>query len=243
MSEKKEDTLVSLSGSPIYRHGQASAWEAPQGEESVEQIGSHIDEHLGRTETVFHEIISDAVHIDVHFVKPSDKSPVVRLVTSGMSDRPMTTPSGVDVPRYAELLISLPPHWKLDQESLKDEAWYWPIRLLKVLARLPHKHSTWLGWGHTVPNGDPPEPYSTDSGLSGAILLPSVTVPDGFHTLVISPQKTITFYAVVPLYAPEMTLKLRSGSDALLKKLGSGNVNDIVNPARRDVTRKRFGIF
>ena len=37
----------------------------------------------------------------------------------------------------AELAIALPADWKLDQESMKDEKWYWPIRLLKSLARLP----------------------------------------------------------------------------------------------------------
>ncbi|MFQ8729788.1 MAG: suppressor of fused domain protein [Enterocloster bolteae] len=24
---------------------------------------------------------------------------------------------------------------------------YWPIRLIKYLARFPHEYSTWLGWG------------------------------------------------------------------------------------------------
>lgn len=37
----------------------------------------------------------------------------------------------------AELLIALPPDWKLDHDSLQKEAWYWPVRLLKALARLP----------------------------------------------------------------------------------------------------------
>ena len=50
----------------------------------------------------------------------------------------------------AELAIALPPDWKLDEESLKDERWYWPIGLLKVLARLPISNDTWLGFGHTM---------------------------------------------------------------------------------------------
>ena len=50
----------------------------------------------------------------------------------------------------AELAIALPSDWKLDEESLKDERWCWPIGLLKVLARLPIASDTWLGWGHTM---------------------------------------------------------------------------------------------
>ncbi len=66
-SEKAAD-LVSLSGSPIYRHGDTSPWAAPSGEEFIQEISAHIEKHLGAVETVFHEIVSDAVHVDVHFV-------------------------------------------------------------------------------------------------------------------------------------------------------------------------------
>ena len=52
----------------------------------------------------------------------------------------------------AELVIALPADWKLNQESMQDERWYWPIRLLKALARLPIYNDTWLAWGHTMDN-------------------------------------------------------------------------------------------
>ena len=29
---------------------------------------------------------------------------------------------------------------------------FWPIQMLKFLARFPHEYKTWLGWGHTIPN-------------------------------------------------------------------------------------------
>lgn len=94
--EKTAD-VVSLSGSPIYRHGEPTPWGAPQGEEFIQEISAHIEKHLGPVETVFHEVVSDTVHIDVHIVKPTVKFPFVRLVTSGMSDLPMTTPDDVRV--------------------------------------------------------------------------------------------------------------------------------------------------
>ena len=72
----KSAEVVSLSGSPIYRHGQPSGWEAPAGEEFLEDISAHIEAHLGLVKSVFHEIISDAVHIDVHFIRPTAVYPV-----------------------------------------------------------------------------------------------------------------------------------------------------------------------
>ena len=107
------------------------------------------------------------------------------------------TPPDADVPRYAELMITLPPDWKLDKESFEDERWYWPVRLIKTLARLPHKYGTWLGWGHTVPNGDPAEPYAADVRFDGCILLPSISVPAEFHRLRIDGDKEIAFLAIV----------------------------------------------
>jgi len=243
MSDEVTGKVVSMSGAPIYKHDAPTEWQDPQGEVCIEQISEHLEALLGGIETVFHEIMSDTVHIDVHFIKPTEDFPFIRLVTSGMSDLPMTIPENADVPQYVELMITLPGTWKIDQPSFKDEAWYWPVRLLKDLARLPHKYNTWLGWGHTVPNGDPAEPYAPNTKLSGAIILPSVTVPEEFHTLKIDDDKEIQFFAVVPLYAEEMNLKLRSGSDALLDKLGDAGVSDIVDPSRKNTARKRLGIF
>ncbi len=243
MTENKDPEAISPGGSPIYRHEEAGPWQAPQGEQCAEQISGHIEKHLGKVESVFHEIVSDTVHIDVNFVKPTPEFPFIRLITSGMSDLPMSTPEGIDAPKFAELLVTLPKDWRLDEESFKNEEWYWPIRLLKDLARLPHKYQTWLGWGHTVPNGDPPDPYAGNTKLCGSIVLPSVTVPAAFDTLVINDQKTIAFYAVLPLYEEEMNLKLRFGTDALLEKLGKRKITDIIEPARRNAAKRWLGIF
>ena len=238
-----ESNIVSMAGQPIYRHGEPSEWKPPQGEECIEEISNHIEAHVGKVETVFHEILSDTVHIDVHWVKPNEKFPFVRFVTSGMSDLAMNTPEGHDIPKYMELMISLPADWKIDEESFKDESWYWPVRLLKMLARLPHKHNTWLGFGHTVPNGDPAEPYSQNTALCGAIVLQSVSAPNGFHKLSINAEKEVTFMSVLPLYVEEMNLKLRKGTNELLALFDKKNINDIVSIKRVDVTKKRFGFL
>jgi hypothetical protein len=231
------------SGSPIYRHGAAKAWQPARGEESLEQIAAHIDAHLGPVATVFHELVSDLVHIDVHVVKPTPTCPFIRLVTSGMSDLPMTVPEGKDVPRYLELMMTLPRDWRLDGESFKDEAWYWPVRLLKTLARLPHAHDTWLGWGHTIPNGDPAVPYAANVGFTGAIVLPSIKAPSAFSTLAVDADKEITFQAVWPLLPNEMDYKLQYGTSALIDRFEKYLVSDLVDAKRKDVTRKRFGFW
>lgn len=231
-------------GSRLIRHGEAHPWEPAAGVSSLPQIEAHLAAHLGPVQHVFHELVSDAVHVDVHCIPPTPTQPYLRLVTSGMSDRPMNVPvdAGPEVPRYLELMVTLPANWNFGQTELEDERWYWPLRTLKFLARLPHKFDTWLGAGHTIPNGDPPEPYAAGTRLCGAVILPSPTVPTHFHKLK-TPGKTIAFMAVVPLLADEMAYKLRHGSDRLGQRLDRAGVNDCIDPARRSVAPRLFGLF
>lgn len=243
MSDQKEKSVVSLSGQPIYHHNEPTSFEAPKGEEFIEEISSHIEQHLGSISTVFHELLSDTVHIDVHVVPPNDNCNMVRLVTSGMSDLPMSVPEGSDRPVFSELMVTLPPYWKFDQESFKDQNWYWPIRLLKSLARLPHKYNTWLGFGHTVPNGDPAEPYASNTLFTGVIVLPPVTTPPGFSQLSIPGVKDVQFYALVPLYQEEMDLKLRKGTDELLEKFDRNGFNENIRLDRKNVAKRTIWPF
>lgn len=242
MSE--DDNLVSMSGAPIFRYTDGeNEWEAPHGEECIEQISDHIEQYIGEVEMVFHELLSDTVHIDVHHVRPTKGRPFHTLVTSGMSDLPMAVPGDIEATRYMELMVTLPEFWQIDEESFKDEKWYWPVRQLKTLARFPHKYNTWLGWGHTLPNGDPAEPFADNTSLSGVIILPSINVPDDFYRLTVDEGKTIEFFSIVPLYEEEMSLKLSKGSEVLLDKFVKYELNDIIVADRKNVGKKRFGIF
>ena len=224
----------SESGDPVYRHTQRSRDFEPAGgdSENIERITEHIGRYIGPVKNVFHELISDLVHIDIHIVEPSAARNCYTLVTSGMSDRPMNAPAEYAHLRYSELMISLPPDWPMGNEEWKKEEDYWPVRMLKFLARFPHEYETWLWAMHTVPNGNPPEPFASNTAMSGVILLPPVSIDRGFYELEIDPEKTIHFHAVIPLHGDEMDLKLRKGAEALFEGFDRQGVSEILNPAR-----------
>jgi len=234
---------VSPGGSPILVHSREKDFTPAQGESHIEAISAHIERHLGPISGVFHEIISDLVHIDVHVVPASEPFPYLRLVTSGMSDLPMTLPEGAPGPAYMELMVTLPADWPISGGAFEDERNYWPVRLLKTLARLPHEYDTWLGFGHTIPNGHPAEPYAPGVGFDGAIVLPPVTAPEDFGTLQLDDGRRITFMTIVPLYPEEMDLKLKKDAEALLDRFDAKNIQDVIVPGRVNVARKRFGFF
>ncbi len=239
-----DEKVVSLSGAPIFRYTDGeNEWEAPHGEECIEEISDHIEQHIGEIDMVFHELVSDTVHIDVHHVKPTEDRPFHTLITSGMSDLPMTTPEEYDANPYMELMITLPADWQISDEAFRDEQWYWPIRQLKFLARFPHKFNTWFGWGHTIPNGNPAEPFADNTRFMGVVLAPPIGVPDEFIELTINEDKEIHFFSLVPLYEEEMSLKLREGSDELFDRFDQHGINEVVNLKRRNMAKKWFGLF
>jgi len=239
---KPKSKVVSISGHPVehYRSGPKSFAPPPEAL-GADWIARHIERCLGSIASVFHELLSDQVHLDVHWVKPTGARPYHFLVTSGMSDRSMPVPAALDAPRHIELLMTLPERWAIGDAALDNENWYWPIRQLRTLARFPHQYDTWLGEGHTVTNGDPAQPLAPSTRLSGAILLPPQHTPEGFDRLRVADGKAIHFLAVVPLYDEEMTLKMRAGADALLERFRKHRVTDVVEPTRPNVARRAGG--
>jgi len=204
-------------------------------------VADHIAAHLGKPAMFFHETEAGAVQVDIHVIPPGPSFPYVRLVTSGMSKLAMNVPDGA--PPYAELMMALPATWQLDEASVKEERWYWPIALLRHLAHYPSRENTWIGLGHTVPNGFPAKPYTAGVKFSGAVVLPPMSAPEPFHALSVD-GKDIYFHCVVPLFNEELNLARRRGFAALIDQFNDKGVTDIVDPARKNTAKKKFlGLF
>lgn len=239
-----EPTEFSESGSPIYRHTAPKEFEFAIGsEQNIEIISAHIEKHLGAPATVFHELISDKVHIDVHIIAPTADRPFYSLVTSGMSDKPMNAPEGAEELRYTELMICLPQDWPMSQDEWKkDENSFWPIQTLKFLARFPHEFDTWLFLDHTVPNGDPPETFG-DTKFCCALIGAASTAPQEFWQLKVNDEKTINFFGLYFIYREEMNLKMKKGAEALWDLLEKQGVTELLDVKRKNTAKKLFGLF
>lgn len=144
------------------------------------------------------------------------------LVTDGMRARPMAVPDAA-VPSAIELAIRLPAAWAADAAAFDDPARGWPMRWLDTLARLPGERATYLALGHTIPNGDPPQPLAPGTRLAGVMLV-SPTFADADDVL-----------AVMPLYPGELQLKLERGADELLARLDAAELDETFDLARPDV--------
>jgi len=221
---------VSPGGSPIYRyqeqdHGlrapKAYGTYAQEVEEYFEQCFSD------RESFVYHELVSDLVHVDVHILRPTEDAPFYVLYTTGMSDLPMTLPQEIsdrEDLKYAELYLFLPGNWDLGKEGQLGEnlpyEQFWPIQMLKFFARFPHEYQTWLGFGHTIPNGPDYAPLCNGVGFGGVVLsafshIEPVKTKDG---------KEINLYLMIPAYKQEIEYKLKYGMEGLEKRFAEGKL-------------------
>ena len=203
-------------------------------EDEVEAVEDHIERCFGQVETVLHELVSPDIHVDIYVVAPSEERNYYTLLTMGMGAHRMNVPK--ELAEYklerAELAIALPADWKLNQESIQDERWYWPIRLLKALARLPIVNDTWLAWGHTMDNT---RPFAENTELCAFILAGAQSPVEGCQVCTLPDGDEINFYQVLPLYRNELEYKLQHDADALLDRMA--DISFVVRTDRRNIIR------
>jgi len=163
------------------------------------------EEVFGKSDTVFHELMPLVPHVDVYRFPPAGQRNFTTYVSSGMSDLPQSSPAelGKDV-RRIELVF-----YSSGQSDDYSE-------LLRRLAHFPHDNKTWLHWGHTIPNGTPPQPVFNAPPLEALLFIPTIVQPD--HTLGerLSWQgEAINLLWCVPITMAECEYKLRNGTDAI----------------------------
>lgn len=222
-------------GSGVLRHAaRDTEWEpaAKENLEFAEAIERHIAQHFGPVTHVWHEFASDLVHVDVHVVPPSEERPWFTLVTSGMSSRPMTVPAKADSSPYAELMLCLPADWPMPDSGVADQHAAWPVGLLRSTARLPHAYGTWLGAWHSVPNGDPAQPYAPDTPFAGVVVTPMLRCTPEARTVTTPDGTRIDLLALVLLHPDEVQLKLVHGTNALIKALDRAGASELLDPTR-----------
>ena len=239
----KDGTKVDIIG---YQEKENREWTVPQDSGVyLEEIQEHIERSFPCNEAktfVFHEIVSDIVHIDVNVIPPEGARDYYVLWTSGMSDMPMSVPDGnYDKREYerAELVMFLPKDWKINETGTLDtqmeEEYYWPIFWIKYLARFPHEYHTWFGIGHTIPNGQDYDPLGKGTEMGGFFFMPCIPLGEqspGVNKLICKDGATINFLWAIPMYKEEIEFKLEEGFEEMMELFTEVNFPRVIDPGR-----------
>jgi hypothetical protein len=201
-------------------------------------VSEHLEAYFDTKVEVFHEQVSYTVHLDVHVVPPGPGRAHFTLVTSGMAARAMEVPSNLaEVPRHVEMVMLLPPDWRMEKSDFREERWFWPVQHIMMLARAPHEWSTWFGVGHTMQMHEDLKPFAGNTALCAYMLAPE-PFGDGFSPLVLPDGREITFLMAVPLYAEELAFARAHGTQALIERFEAADVDRVVDPLRRNLCGK-----
>lgn len=220
------------SGAPLYEHGPGRQGRRARARGPREPLLAHAARHLGPGARLLPDPAPELVHLDLIHVPPAADRNYHALLTAGMSDRPMRPPAEAAGARRAELFLGLPPDWPLDPVALREPQHAWPLELLRWLGRFPHRHATWLAWGHTVPHGDPPRPYAAGTELLCAYLREPRLLEGEAASFEPEPGLRAPLLAVVPIDARELALKLERGAVALELALRKADVTELLDPER-----------
>lgn len=180
---------------------------------------------LGEMLSVSHEVFPLIPHIDVYTFKrlQGDKG-VCALVTGGMSDLEMKLPREADeeVPRRVELIFYC--------SEPREEY----IATLRQIAHFPSASKSWLGHGHTMPNGNPPEPFWGTRKLDTLFFLPPIVAKDqALPSELILDGQPVHFLWVVPITTAECNYKLKNGFDAMMSLFQQNRHPYVFNPDRK----------
>ena len=203
-------------------------------EQEAAEVEAFIADTFGDFESVFHEIFSPDIHVDICIIPPDEDRDFYTLVTMGMGAYRMNLPedlSGEDLFRV-ELAVCLPSDWRVFSE---EERWYWPIRLLKALARFPILENSWLSWGHSVDNV---EPFDESTQFCGCMLIPPMLFGDEACLCRLPDGSAVNFFQIIPLYREELDFKVSHTAEELLDQLDGRAL--VVAPGRPPFCTKKF---
>lgn len=212
MSEfKQPEPKRSKGGSRMYEYS-GGEFDKPQigfSDEShaafQEQREKLYESLFGEADSVYHEVLPLVPHVDVYVYKPTSDRDFYTLITGGMSDLRMTLPRGVSSEyARAELVFYCKEPEKSFQETLRR------------LAHFPHDNKTWLSYGHTMPNGNPPTPVFGSALLTTFLFMPSIVAPESdLEKNLVLDGDPVNLLWVVPLTTAECEYKLENGVNGI----------------------------
>lgn len=202
-------------------------------ERTHQDIIHHMAQHFGPVQQKALVEIVPVTGIAINVIRPRPDDFSIILFTTGMSDLPQAVPAQNDPRRYTELILRLPGDWPLDDQSLRNPQYYWPLEWLKRIAVYPRMNDTWLGGPFAIiANGEPPAPFAPSTNLSCMLLLEE---PDVAGQVQSRDGKQVALYSMVPLYVEERDLEKAEGMPGLFERFQAHGLRPVVDPQRVNV--------
>lgn len=177
-------------------------------ESERQQVINQIENNFGECSHFY--IIDDGTAKDLNLLvfSPTEARPYYTMVTLGMGGYQMNMPEILrtegDKDGHVELVGRLPSYWKFDAESLKEERWYWPIKLLEYVIRLGVHEGAFIDCGFKLNNLKLGDTNFENNLFSGIILFPPICGNANLSCLRLDNEKEIRFCEIGTFFQEEM---------------------------------------
>lgn len=173
---------------------------------------------------------------DIYLMEPQKGIPYQLVFTCGLSNFKQEPIEKYDSIKYVELYFCLPEYWIIDKN-------HWSVEYIEKIAQIPQKNNTWFGPGDTIPTANTPVPLSEELKQSYFILSEPMLLEDKLKSINLA-DKTIHFFAIIPIFKTEFEYKMRNSAKVLIAKMQYKQMNEMIDEYRKPVARKRIlGLF
>jgi hypothetical protein len=164
----------------------------------------------------------------------------VRVLSLDLSEYKMQVPEKILGFEYAVLYFCVPTYWDLSNSS--DENVNWMFEWLLKIKNHTHQNNTWLGDGHTYDCSKNAIQLSETMKQNHFFISRPLYLEEELKPLIID-EKTVHFWALIPIFGDEMDYKQSKGTEKFRKKLISKGVSEKLDEYRQSSLRNRWLFF
>ncbi len=201
----------------------------------MEAICDHFKSHLGGEYRVFHEELSNLVHIDVLRFPSSATRPFQVLCSVGMSSKVVTLaqpPAG----RY-EVMLCVPDAWD-PVNGWEHEMW--PVDIIRYFSRIVLQQNVPLRPYISSPFGGPEPSEAGRTPFVGAMTFPLDLLFKPELARIQLPNQTVEVFGLMLLTRPELEAKLNLPNGESFWQLLSSQGRPNIELILADPDRKSF---
>lgn len=164
-------------------------------------------------------------------------SPVVVVMTNGLSNYKMQVPKNMEGYEYNELYFCLPSYWEWD--DIENPSMNWILPWIQRLAKYVQDKKSWFGNGHTMPCGADMQPLSPTMRQNHFFLSDPLLLEQELCPIEIL-NKTIRFLAIIPIFGEEMDYKQGKGTFKFAQKLRNNGITEKLDDYRGSVLTSKW---
>lgn len=162
------------------------------------------------------------------------------LITSTFHTYQMPIPEKLQGYEYGELYFCVPEYWDLTNPENPEVNWLfeWLIRIV----RYTKDNTTWLGDGHTYNCSKHGKQLSNTIRQDHLFISAPILMEEELFPILLY-DKTIHFWALIPIFGDEMDFKQGKGTVKLKKKFLLKGVTEKLDEFRQSCLRNRWLFF